>query len=711
MVKRKSLAFVLALVMILTLIPASAFAATSNSVDKVPTVAADEIIPTATLSLKVGPGDFTTTAQSIKLTLQNAEWASGSAVTVGTAAPANVIVNSPSFSAVNTIAVTDTTAEFTIVTTDNLKINDVITLALSLKAGSDDGEVKVAIDGLDSSISSGTYTVAVVGSGKTTATVPGTLSSTWRTASFTGAAIEIRENAVNAVGATTQNLRLTLPAGMEWKGVSVSGNMTAAVTPGAFGSRDLDLTVATTDNSSLRQVLVLTPNILVGKDAKMGDITVTIRNLTTGTTKSISNASGLVIGKYVEESVTVKTVKDADIPEFVAGRVDADYKVEVTIEEVIASALAAGRFIDFEFPEWVQITSGASVEVNGAQIATTGKLAEDTSSFEYALSSALSNTVKDKLVFKIPVTIEAGSPAGDVTLTVSGAKAGVETTKLVVGKVVEPITADITVAHLRAGIQNQVLGDIVVKEGFAGALIDKGFLTLDLKDIGGTVKNVKAEVISGDLEIGSKVTTNGTVISIEIKNESVAKASEIKISGATLSLDRTPAQGRYKVAIGGSALVQNAAYNDGDFADSVISADYINVVTPADTGVKAVFKIGEAKYTINGVETAMDAPPYIDAANRTMVPIRFVANAMGISDSQITWDQATQTATIFGNNVVTIKMGSNQIVVNGTAIGMDTVAVNKDGRIFVPVRFIVNALGASVAWDQDTKEVTVYTVK
>ena len=74
MVKRKSLAFVLALVMILTLIPASAFAATSNSVDKVPTVAADEIIPTATLSLKVGPGDFTTTAQSIKLTLQIIPW-------------------------------------------------------------------------------------------------------------------------------------------------------------------------------------------------------------------------------------------------------------------------------------------------------------------------------------------------------------------------------------------------------------------------------------------------------------------------------------------------------------------------------------------------------------------------------------------------------------------------------------------------------------
>ena len=107
----------------------------------------------------------------------------------------------------------------------------------------------------------------------------------------------------------------------------------------------------------------------------------------------------------------------------------------------------------------------------------------------------------------------------------------------------------------------------------------------------------------------------------------------------------------------------------------------------------------------------MDVAPYIDGANRTMMPIRYVAEALGLTENQIVWDQATQTATIFGEKVVTIKMGSNQLVAGGTPVTMDTVAINKDSRIFVPARFVANALGASVEWDAATKTVSIFTVK
>ena len=39
-------------------------------------------------------------------------------------------------------------------------------------------------------------------------------------------------------------------------------------------------------------------------------------------------------------------------------------------------------------------------------------------------------------------------------------------------------------------------------------------------------------------------------------------------------------------------------------------------------------------------------------------------------------------------------------------ITMDTVAVNTNNRIYVPVRYIANALGASVSWDPATRTAT-----
>ena len=40
-------------------------------------------------------------------------------------------------------------------------------------------------------------------------------------------------------------------------------------------------------------------------------------------------------------------------------------------------------------------------------------------------------------------------------------------------------------------------------------------------------------------------------------------------------------------------------------------------------------------------------------------------------------------------------------------ITMDTAAVSSNGRIFVPIRYIANALGAEVGWDYDTKTITL----
>ena len=51
-------------------------------------------------------------------------------------------------------------------------------------------------------------------------------------------------------------------------------------------------------------------------------------------------------------------------------------------------------------------------------------------------------------------------------------------------------------------------------------------------------------------------------------------------------------------------------------------------------GVKVVMTIGSANYTVNGVEKAADVAPFINGS-RTMVPVRFVAEAFGINVTPI----------------------------------------------------------------------------
>ena len=112
---------------------------------------------------------------------------------------------------------------------------------------------------------------------------------------------------------------------------------------------------------------------------------------------------------------------------------------------------------------------------------------------------------------------------------------------------------------------------------------------------------------------------------------------------------------------------------------------------------------GKLKIFVDGAELFPDAEPFIDANGRTMAPVRFIGEAMG---GKVDWNPVTQTATITkGQTVVKLVVGSKIITTNGKQAAMDTVAIVKDGRTFVPVRFIAEALGLAISWDDKTQTV------
>ena len=123
-------------------------------------------------------------------------------------------------------------------------------------------------------------------------------------------------------------------------------------------------------------------------------------------------------------------------------------------------------------------------------------------------------------------------------------------------------------------------------------------------------------------------------------------------------------------------------------------------------------KIDDVKYYLNGKPAVMDSAPFIDSNDRTMLPVRVVANTLGISDNDITWDDETKTATFLraDGKVVSCTVGSNVIMVGDEAMVIDTVPVIRNDRIYLPMRALFNAFNVSdehIIWDGDERTVTV----
>jgi Copper amine oxidase N-terminal domain. len=62
---------------------------------------------------------------------------------------------------------------------------------------------------------------------------------------------------------------------------------------------------------------------------------------------------------------------------------------------------------------------------------------------------------------------------------------------------------------------------------------------------------------------------------------------------------------------------------------------------------------------------------------------------------------------IKGDKVVQLTIGSNVMVINGVAVNMDVAAELSNDRTMLPFRWVAQALGAKVTWDEATQTVTM----
>ena len=115
-------------------------------------------------------------------------------------------------------------------------------------------------------------------------------------------------------------------------------------------------------------------------------------------------------------------------------------------------------------------------------------------------------------------------------------------------------------------------------------------------------------------------------------------------------------------------------------------------------------QIGSKSAYINSKRVDLDVPPFIENG-RTLVPFRFIGEALG---AKVSWVQEEKKATYeLGGVKVEIIIGNSTAIVNGKQITMDVPPKITDGRTFVPLRFITEALGSSVIWENQTKRIII----
>lgn len=137
---------------------------------------------------------------------------------------------------------------------------------------------------------------------------------------------------------------------------------------------------------------------------------------------------------------------------------------------------------------------------------------------------------------------------------------------------------------------------------------------------------------------------------------------------------------------------------------------YDSSVTPENI---ITIPIGQSYYAVGDDVYDTDAPAYISKDNYTMLPLRAVANALGVDDSKILYNSKTFTATLIANDrTITITKGQKSIAIDGTPTPIDTAAEIKNSRLFVPVRAMANAFGinnSKIEYDSINRMVKIDT--
>ncbi len=103
---------------------------------------------------------------------------------------------------------------------------------------------------------------------------------------------------------------------------------------------------------------------------------------------------------------------------------------------------------------------------------------------------------------------------------------------------------------------------------------------------------------------------------------------------------------------------------------------------------------------LNGKQLDFEVPPIIEN-NRILVPLRAIFESMGAT---VNWNSKTYVVTARQGDIeVILPLNSDTATVNGQAYHLEVPSKIVNNRTLAPLRFVGEAFGAEVTWDNDTR--------
>ena len=762
---KKLISMVMAAAMVVSLVPATAFADTGSAkavakvIDSVD-VAKDADKETVLnnekveLQLKVdGNGQYaagSTPKHELTFTLDGAEFKAVSATEIAK----NVFVKGTAVDESKITEVEKDSFKLTI-TNVELKDEDIISVKLGpnmkLKSTSVGKKATISVDG--DMVTTDDLTFAEVKDTGVKASVKKVAEITEEGVSALERELKIESNVGDfKVG---QRFELKLSAGFEFNklvgkgdtyGTSATEDTTSKYKVIDNGKGERTAVIEVTDATDT--ITVKADNLVISADTAKVDAEckLTVKAVK-GTAGFNDTADAIVVAKVVADAIEVSVDEDEDVPVIYSGvnvanegiTDDSDHKaLEVTIKEPTAGTLDAKKVLTMELPDGVYVTnveSNDDFDADEVAFAAAYKKG-DYEKFEFArrtLDATEEGQDAGELKFTLTLVAEPGF-TGDVTLKVDGA--GLDKAQEVkIAKFVAPYTVEASQNNLIIDYRNtKIPTNIVVKEAEDGLWKKNSQFVFGVdKFEDDDFENDATYTVDDKSDL--EVKTIKDKLGFKIDKESADDAATVTISNISLYMSRNLAAGAYDLQLnttGSDAFMKQAILapagvdtdkatvkyqyydNDAHF-DEVVKEGFVNIITAgrdkddASFTKKVVVPVGE-KYIIAGEEqVALDVPAYISAAGYTMLPVRAVATALGINNNNVLWNQASRTVTIlYGQRIITMVAGQKVVTVNGNTIPASATVQIKDGRTFLPMRDLATALGVTdITWDAATKTATM----
>ncbi|GEM_PF-742366 len=91
-------------------------------------------------------------------------------------------------------------------------------------------------------------------------------------------------------------------------------------------------------------------------------------------------------------------------------------------------------------------------------------------------------------------------------------------------------------------------------------------------------------------------------------------------------------------------------------------------------------------------------------SDRVLVPLRAIMEAIG---AELTWNESGEVTVLKSGTKIELKIGEKQAFLNGEKCDLDVPAKIISGRTLVPVRFIAQCLNYDIEWNQDTQTINI----